>query len=68
MKTFWVDYWPRGERPTRAGTAKGEEVKALSKEDVILKLCERLHLSEEAFNDKYEIVDIKEVPDDGRTQ
>ena len=61
MKHFIVIYMKKGNRPSPDSVMSRQLIEAMSQEDIYGTLYERLHITEEEFNARYEIAEIREV-------
>jgi hypothetical protein len=61
MMRYLITYKKKGERPLSEGKMSTQLIDAKSREEIFPKLYERLHVREEQFREKFDIVDILEV-------
>ncbi len=60
MKSFIVRYRRKGKGPTPSGVMSVQRIDSESEEGVYTTLYERLHVTKEIFDSKYEIIEIIE--------
>jgi hypothetical protein len=61
MMRYLIKYKKKGEHPLHDGKISAQLIDARSREEIFLKLYERLHVREEQFREKFDVIDILEI-------
>ena len=62
MKHFFVTFFKRSNKPHKSPFALIEDIEAMAKEDVLPLLYQRLKITKEQFEMRYQVVEITEAP------
>ena len=61
MTRFLITYKKKENQQAMAGAMSTQLIDAKSRQEIFVKLCERLHVKEEQFKERFDVVEILEV-------